>query len=262
MYLFISLHSFQEKCHSFPGFMLPHSSEVEPSMEVLKVVVSWIGDTNTDVCMATPPASLVALPSLLRTMPEPSPSHLPTHPVLGLIRWACLLPLLKSVTVLPHDQAERAKHLHSQLQLGILQTLLAAGGDLEKNQDDELEPGEVEDEVDTEHLIVLEDLKELATDMLNLVEILKGDPAVDQDVTEHQTQLAVDRFAQVNQVALTTGCLPCRRGKVWVICQKSKFENFKVLSYSPKPALHPDYTPDYTGVLFGCSTGYYSKAQS
>ena len=127
-----------------------------------------------------------------------------------------MLPLINTKSR-QHEQAEKAKLLHSQLHLAILQTFLAAGSD-KGNLQEELEPGEVEDDADMQHLIRGDELTDLATDMLDLIGSVKNDITTDSDLVNDQIQLALDRFAQIIQVAIATGCLSCRKGVIMSSC--------------------------------------------
>ena len=77
----------------------------------------------------------------------------------------------------------------------------------------ELEPGEVEDE-DGDHLITGTDLRMLASDIKDFSSQLLHDETINGSLKQYNVQLSLDRFAEIIQIAMTTGNLLSNKGTV------------------------------------------------
>ncbi|EDO36968.1 predicted protein [Nematostella vectensis] len=190
-------------------------TEAQPSNTLVKVIVKWIS-TNLGICLAKPNNTFLSLPSLHNPpMSEPAATPLPTCPVLGLLTWTVLQPLVCLV-----DQEESTRDLYSELQLGILQTLVRSGRNKMNPKDEmEMEPGEVMDESDLlRHLLKGEELHSLTSTVTSFIDNLKHN-AIAKGAVQEKIDLALDRLAQVLQVAIATGCLSCTRDELLAICK-------------------------------------------
>lgn len=195
----------------FSGESLSVGSSNRPPLALLRVVASWVSE-NPELCIMTCPSNLLTVGSLRGSVAPPESTSLPIGPVLGLLRWVVLMPLhLNGFTSNLHVYKD-SRVLCSQLHLAIIQAFLLAGKDKEDPQDEmELEPGEVMDESDSQHLIKGTDLKELSQDMKKLIDKL-ATVEFSHSIIAQQVQLSMDRFAQILQVAMATGCLSAAKG--------------------------------------------------
>lgn len=195
------------------GESLSVGSSNRPPLALLRVVASWVSE-NPELCIMTCPSNLLTVGSLRGSVAPPESTSLPIGPVLGLLRWVVLMPLhLNGFTSNLHVYKD-SRVLCSQLHLAIIQAFLLAGKDKEDPQDEmELEPGEVMDESDSQHLIKGTDLKELSQDMKKLIDKL-ATVEFSHSIIAQQVQLSMDRFAQILQVAMATGCLSAAKDEL------------------------------------------------
>ncbi|XP_022796977.1 uncharacterized protein C7orf26 homolog [Stylophora pistillata] len=189
-----------------------------PPPALLRVVASWVSD-NPELCIMTCPANLLTAGSLRGSVASPESTSLPMGPVLGLLRWVVLMPLDFNVSTSFLHMHKDSRVLCSQLHLAIIQAFLLAGKDKEDPQDEmELEPGEVMDESDNQHVIKGTDLKELSQDMKKLIDKL-ATVEFNHSIIEQQVQLSMDRFSQTLQVAMATGCLSAAKDELQSVCE-------------------------------------------
>lgn len=187
-------------------------TSVLPPRALLRLVANWI-TTEPGISLTAYPQHLLLLPNCRVSESDtdiPAPlGRLAVSPVAGLVRWSVLGPLC---FLLDSRSETRENHkstmlVFSQLQFGVLQTFLTAKKQMdERGQDCEIEPGEVmEEELDYRSLITVNDLKGICTELLDAAKKLPSQVSV--TLKEEMVNLAVDRLAQVIQVADTTGCL-------------------------------------------------------
>ena len=189
------------------------TNTILPPLPLLKVVASWINQTP-DLCLMTLPSTLLTAGRLRGSFLPPESTPLPSGPLLGLLRWAVLMPLARDFSVSGRQAQHESRLLCSQLHLAIIQAFLLASKNEENPQEEmELEPGEVMDESDSRHLIKASDLKELSQDMIKLIDNSRA-LELNKAVIDQQVQLSIDRFAQTLQVAMATSCLSATKGKL------------------------------------------------
>lgn len=182
-------------------------------------MASWVSQ-NPDLCSTTCSATLLTTGRLRGSIAPPESTPLPSSPILGLLHWVVLIPLVGSSAARDGHTLHETRLLCSQLHLGIIQAFLLAGKNEENPQDEmELEPGEVMDESDSRHLIKGTDLKQLTQDMTKLIDKLKI-VEFNHSITDQQVQLSLDRFAQTLQVAIATGCLSATKGNSVIFTQR------------------------------------------
>lgn len=195
------------------------TNTILPPLPLLKVVASWINQTP-DLCLMTLPSTLLTAGRLRGSFLPPESTSLPSGPLLGLLRWAVLMPLARDFSVSGRQAQHESRLLCSQLHLAIIQAFLLASKNEENPQEEmELEPGEVMDESDSRHLIKASDLKELSQDMIKLIDNSRA-LELNKAFIDQQVQLSIDRFAQTLQVAMATSCLSATKDELLSIYKR------------------------------------------
>ncbi|XP_028413209.1 uncharacterized protein C7orf26 homolog [Dendronephthya gigantea] len=187
-----------------------------PPFSLLTLVADWVA-SQPGISLTPYPQHLGMLPNCRaanQDMETPAPAgpanKLPLTPILGLIRWSILGTLCflsQRQTKLSPDQHKEIKLVFSKLQFGVLETLLTAKKQREeKEQDSEIEPGEVmEEELDYRSLVTIHNLQEICMELLDISKELPCEDALES--RDSLMILAVDRLAQIIQVAKSTDCL-------------------------------------------------------